>query len=238
MNEQRRKFLLRALALGWLAGGSGWNKAALASAFGKVPERLPEGRSVYKFRGEVTVNGRPVTMYTRIGPNDTIVTGRDSYLIAAVGQDALLLRELTRLELNAKARLRQGLRLVTGAMLGVFRKRLGDERLNITTPVATIGIRGTGVYAESRPERTYFCTCYGVTDIAHTASPERIERVTSAHHDAPRWVLAAPEQGKHVMPSPMHSHNDLELITLEALVGREVPFGEAGRIYQTPRWPR
>ncbi len=238
MNEQRRGFLRSALALGWLAGGSSWSTDAPAQAFGKVPGRLPEGRSVYRFRGEVTVNGRPVTAYSQIRPRDTVITGPDSYLIATVGQDALLLREHTRLELGVAATAKQGLRLVTGALLAVFGKRPDGERYALSTPVATVGIRGTGVYAESSADRTYFCTCYGAADIAHADHPSEAQQIVSQHHDAPRWVLATPQQGKRVVPAPMHSHNDFELVTLEALVGRGVPFGEAGRIYQSPPWPR
>lgn len=79
---------------------------------------------------------------------------------------------------------------------------------------------------------------FGATDVAHAHHPQEAQRITSLHHDAPRWVPAAPSPGGRVVPAPMYNHNDLELVTLEALVGRDVPFAEEGRIYQSPRWPR
>jgi hypothetical protein len=33
---------------------------------------------------------------------------------------------------------------------------------------ATAGIRGTGIYTETRGDGTYFCTCWGAVDLAAT----------------------------------------------------------------------
>lgn len=149
-----------------------------------------------------------------------------------------MLRERTHLKLDLGAKARQGLRLLTGALMGVFGKRPGAEQYRISTPTATIGIRGTGIYAESEPDRTYLCTCYGSTQIAPAGHEHQSAQVTASHHDHPRWVLPEPAEGHRIVPAPMYNHNDLELMTLEALVGREAPFGETGRIMVTPRLPR
>ena len=231
----RRDFLVQALSLGWLAGGLGWNTPALASLFGKLPGKLPEGKSVFELKGDVRVNGKPADERTVIGPSDRIVTGRNSYLIAAVGANAFIVRDESTLELGGANPLKQVFRIVTGKVLGVFGKLSGHDTLSINTPVATVGIRGTGVYAEADAEKTYLCTCYGVTDLASTKDPKATERIVSKHHDAPRYILADTDGGKRIVPAPFINHTDLELMTLEALVGRKVPFGLPESEYEAPR---
>lgn len=244
--EARRRFLVRALSLGFLTGGSGWNRPALASLFGKLPGRLPEGRSIFELRGTVLVNGQRATERTKIQPTDTVKTGDNSHVIYAVGTNAYLLRERSVLEFRGNPA-KQALRLVTGKLLGVFGTLGAQRSLSLHTANATIGIRGTGAYAESDPGRTYLCTCYGSTELVAapdyapgaalgkgTAKPEKVQ-VTARHHDAPKYILSQPEKGKRIVPAPFINHTDLELMTLEALVGRQVPFGLPDREYEGPR---
>ena len=49
------------------------------------------------------------------------------------------------------------------------------------------------------------------------------ETVRTKHHDQPRYVYArgAPRM---IEKAPMINHTDAELVMLEALVGRKVPF--------------
>lgn len=253
--ESRRDFLVKALSLGYLAGGTGWNTPALASWFGSIPGKLSEGRSVFEVKGEVMVNGQRATESTIIKPSDKVTTGSNSYLIAAVGANAFILRDNSILDLGGANPLKTAFRLVTGKFLGVFGRLSSNQTLSVRTPVATIGIRGTGLYAESDPEKTYLCTCYGSTELVAQAdyepAPEKpagksgrkqaeppkpeMTRVTSKHHDAPRYILAHPENGTRITPAPFINHTDLELMTLEALVGRKVPFGLPDSQYEGPR---
>ncbi|HUS23612.1 MAG TPA: hypothetical protein VM369_01585, partial [Candidatus Binatia bacterium] len=147
LDDPRRRFLVRALSLGWLAGGLGWNGPALASLFGRLPGRLPEGQSVFELRGDVRVNGKPATPNTVIRPTDSVRTGDGAYAVYAVGANAFILRERSVVELGLARGVKQSLRLLTGKMLSVFGTR--KEPLALHTPTATIGIRGTGVYAEA-----------------------------------------------------------------------------------------
>lgn len=232
-DDSRREFLLRALSLGLLAGGSGWQLEALAGVFGELPGRLPAGRSIFSLQGEVLVNGQRATRDTLIGPQDHVRTGKGASLVAVVGADALILRERTELQLDAGRATRQFFRLVSGAMLTVFGKR--DRELAVQTGTATIGIRGTGVYFEADPEKTYVCTCYGRVQLAAADEPGVSEEIVAQHHDAPRYVLARPQDGRRIVPAAFQWHTDLELMTLEALVGREVPFKLEGMKYKGPR---
>ena len=251
----RRDFLVQALSLGWIAGGMGWNSPALAALFGKLPGKLPAGKSVFEVKGEVLVNGKQATEGTVILPSDKITTGANSYLIAAVGANSFILRDKSVLDLGGSNPLKTVMRLVSGKFLGVFGKLGKDKSLSLNTPVATIGIRGTGVYAESDPDKTYLCTCYGTTEMAaqsdydfgggapdargkkkkEDSAPVEMAQVTAKHHDAPKYILAQPDAGKRITPAPFINHTDLELMTLEALVGRKTPFGLPASEYEAPR---
>ena len=232
-DDPRRRFLLQALSTGLLVGGLGWQREALAGLFGELPGRLPEGRSIFSLEGEVWVNGQRANRQTLIGPQDHVRTGKGASLVAVVGQDALILRERSELQLDAGRATRQFFRLVSGAMLTVFGKR--DRDLAVATPTATIGIRGTGVYFEVDPEKTYVCTCYGRVRIAAADDAAVSEEIVAQHHDAPRYVLAKPQDGRRIVPAAFQWHTDLELMTLEALVGREVPFRLEQEQYKGPR---
>lgn len=256
-DEARRQFLLRALSLGVLAGGAGWNVSALASLFGKLPGQLPEGKSIFELRGDVTVNGVRANAGSVIKPGDSVKTGSNSYAIYAVGSNAFILRENSSFDIGSAGKaLKQTMRLITGKLLGVFGKRDASQRLSLRTGNATIGIRGTGVYAEADAEKTYLCTCYGTTDLVAARDfdldapaegqkskgkkssvapqPERTQ-VSAQHHDAPKYILSNPEKGKLIVPAPFLNHTDMELMTLEALVGRKVPFGLQPDQYEAPR---
>ena len=215
--DPRRAFLLKALAAGLLAaGGIG---QARAQFFGLRPQPLPAGRSVYEASGAVTVNGQPVSPETRIGAGARIETGKGAQLIFVVGSDAFLLRGNSRLELAGQGFALSVMRLATGALLSVFGR--GDRR--VVTPTSTVGIRGTGLYVEARPDQSYVCTCYGETEIAAADDPNVMERVATKHHDAPRYVLKA-GAAKRIQPAPFINHTDLELTLIESLVGRTPPF--------------
>jgi hypothetical protein len=234
-DEARRAVLIRAMSLGLFVGGMGWNLPALAQLFGRVPRKLPQGKSIFELRGKVLVNGVAATRDTVLTPSDRIETSEGATLVAAIGGTAFIMRERSSLEMDGKDVLVRGMRLLSGKLLTVFGRRNRDEHATLRTAVATIGIRGTGVYAEADPDKTYLCTCYGTTDITSEQDPAQTERITAQHHDAPRYVLAEPDAGRRIVPAPFLNHTDLELMTIEAIVGREVPFGLTGSEYEGPQ---
>ena len=216
--DPRRAFLLKALAAGLL--GAGGIPGAAAQFLGRRPQPLPAGRSVYELSGAVTVNGQAATPGTRIAAGDRVETGTGAQLVFVVGSDAFILRENSRLELAGRDFVVGVMRLATGALLSVFGK--GTPKRTIT-PTSTVGIRGTGLYVESQPERSYVCNCYGEIEIAAADDPSVTERIVSKHHDAPRYVLKA-GAARRIQPAPFINHTDLELTLIESLVGRSPPF--------------
>jgi hypothetical protein len=124
------------------------------------------------------------------------------------------------------------MRLVTGKVLSVFGK---GRPTRIVTATSTIGIRGTGVYAETDPEQTYFCTCYGVADISANNDPTSKETVVATHHDKPLYILAKGKTGANIRNAPFINHTDQELMLIESLVGRTPPFVFPLENYNAPR---
>ena len=232
-DDPRRRLLVALLSAG--AFSTVPAGLALAQALGARPGRLPADRSIFRLVGDVRINGSPATNTTRIGSTDTVQTGKGAEVVFAVGPSAYILRESSSLRLEREAQgnlLVNALRLTTGKLLAVFGR--GNPQ-RVLTATATIGIRGTGMYAEADPEQTYFCTCYGVTDISANADPNAKKTVAAKHHDEPVYILSKPADGKSIRPAPFINHTDQELALIEALVGRTPPFVFPSGDYGGPR---
>ncbi|MCG6934133.1 MAG: FecR family protein [Gallionella sp.] len=250
-DDPRRRVLIQALAAGLFAAGFPGSNAMAFSLFGDRPKKLPPGQSIYRITGQATVNGKEATMETRIKPGDTVQTAKGSELIFAVGTHAMILRSDSHLVLEAGQQypapthkpeekssddspfsmVINGLRMLTGKLLTVSR----HSPMQVKTVTATIGIRGTGFYLEADSDLTYFCTCYGVTDVVASADPASTTTVVSYHHNRPLYITQGESQGKNIRNAPFINHTDQELTLIEALVGRTTPFIFPNDIYNAPR---
>jgi hypothetical protein len=219
MRATRRKWLLQTFAT--------LGVSALPAAIGHALAMgtRPAAPGLYRVEGEVRVDGRPAEAGQLIRPGDIIETGPRSHAIFVVGRDAYLLRASGRLETAGREMLIDTLRIVTGKLLSV----LGPGPRRIETPTAAIGIRGTGIYVEAEPERTYVCTCYGIVDIQASDKLEVRETVETKHHEQPRYVYGKSMPSiRMIENAPVINHTDAELVMLEALVGRRPPFLDSG----------
>lgn len=226
----RRRFLERMLAAGMYSLSSGILVPNQSFAMGKVPAQLEDGKSIYDMSGNVLVDGNGATESTIIKSNSVLETGENSHLIFAVGKDAFIMRENSRLEMTGQGFLVNTLNLLKGKLLSVF----GKSSHKIKTPTVTIGIRGTGIYVESEPDLSYVCTCYGVVDLTSTKDKTSKETITSKHHDSPRYIHADGKPGQKIEPGPFINHTDIELMLIEELVGRSLPYIPGGG-YDGPR---
>ena len=226
----RRKFLIDALTLGLFTGINAAGMMVPARALSSLPDRLPAGQSIYRLEGKVIVDGRLADMKTRIEPGSSLQTGENSEVIFVVGSDAFILRSNSKVSLGAEGMLVQGIRILTGAILGVFGKR--EAAHEIVTSTATIGIRGTGIYVDAAADRTYACTCYGHTQISANADPSQVRDIVTTHHDKPVYILGSGSRDQLILPAPVIDHSDKELSLIEALVGRKTPFSGGGYKYK------
>lgn len=236
-DDPRRRLLVEALALGLLTSGVPAGQAYAQGFFGSRPARLPPERSVFRIQGSASVNGSEANLETRIGPGDTVETGRESQIIFVVGGNSMILRSETKLTIEGERRdgglgaVISGLRLLTGKVLSVSR----NQQTKYSTTTATIGIRGTGLYLESDPEQTYFCLCYGIADVTANHDPASTETVASKQHDRPVYVLGQGAAGGSIRNAPFINHTDQELMLIETLVGRTPPFVFPRSDYNAPR---
>lgn len=200
-------------------------RLAAAGAFGAagipglISRALAQGRGVQGVNtasGELRVNGKPAERGTPVAPGDVVATGKGANATVVVGDDAFMIRGGSRVAFSGKSKIAQ-VTVESGGVLSVF----GRTTVDIRARSATIGIRGTGAYVEVVDGRVYFCLCYGEATLTGPGFAGRTIRTTQ--HEEPLFlterasVLTA-ERG------PFLNHSDDELVLLEALVGRQVPF--------------
>lgn len=236
IDDPRRLWLIQALTTGVFAAGFGSAQAQGFSIFGSRPAKLPPTQSIYGISGDVKVNEKPANLSTPIKAGDTIETAKNSEIIFVVDTHSMILRGDSKLVIEPPnpsfgALIIGGLRLATGKLLSVSR----NSPMRVSTSTSTIGIRGTGFYVESEPEQTYFCTCYGATEVQATQDPESKETITASHHDRPVYIVKDGGKGKNIRNAPFLNHTDQELSLIETLVGRKTPFVFTKDAYGGPR---
>ncbi|MEQ8953233.1 MAG: FecR domain-containing protein [Gammaproteobacteria bacterium] len=238
-NQARRNWLLKALEVGLIGAGAMAVAPVSARLFSPRPQPVQPNRNFFRIEGDVRVNGQTATLDTPVRAGDAVETGPGSLAYFAVGQDAYLLRANAQLRIlrpqprsQTSELIEEGIELLKGAALFVFGRR-EEQRVRVSTPFATVGIRGTGLYLDAEPNRTYVCLCYGTADLEVAADSAYNEFLESTHHDMPKYVNAEGATDL-VEDAPFKDHSDLELAVLEDLVGRTVPF-PVDEYYDAPR---
>lgn len=225
--EVTRRSLIRALLLSSGMAPGLVSLARQARAMSKTPI-IP---GVQEFKGDVRINGSIARVGQIVMPGDIAVTGPDGSAIIIIGLHAFMLREDSELEFypeyfstDEDGGISGTLKLASGAMLAVFGK---TKDTKITTPFVTLGIRGTGCYMSTTPERAYACVCYGQGELFSTETGSLLETVTTTHHESPRYIYpsSAPVS---IEKAPVIDHRDTELRLLESLVHRRPPFDDIG----------
>lgn len=182
--------------------------------------RMPAGRAIYRLQGQVRINGQAADDQSRIGVGDVIETGHDGLVVFVVGSDVFMVKANSYFEVSGTNGLVQLCRLVSGAVLQVF----GSGAKKLETGEATIGIRGTAVYMETRTGESYICTCYGTAEMVSRLDPTLREVVKTVHHESPRYFRRTADGRPVIERAPVKNHSDDELILLESLVNRSPPF--------------
>jgi hypothetical protein len=177
---------------------------------------MPTRRSVLFSAAAVLLLGdaRGQSGVRRVSAGESVTTGPEGEVVIVAGRDAMRVRRNSSI-----AVLKDGLRLVSGAVLAVFEP---GQRKMLHTPTATIGIRGTAMYLEAEAQRTYACCCYGEAVLEPLAEPGARETVRTRRHEHPRNLLPR-GMPQVLMNAPVQNHTDTELAYLEGLVGRKPP---------------
>src|SRR5690349_4856706 len=180
---------------------------------------------VHELVGAVTLNDFPLARNSALQAGQTLRTGADGRVWFSIGSDAYFLRPNSTMRLDGSKpgeALIDFLRLVTGAFGATFARGM---RRTLIAPTATIGIRGTGVYLEATPDWTYFCTCFGSTEILTAPSGNMMESVavSTENHQA-RIIDREAMSGMRILRAGFERHTSEEIARLESLVGRPNPF--------------
>ena len=173
---------------------------------------------IREVKGKVWVNNITATSTTLIKPGDTVKTGENGRIIFVIGEDVYRLgsRSTLRLRGDEENSLVSTMRLLNGTLMSVF----GKGSRVIQPPTAAIGIRGTGIFIQVNPKGTYFCTCYGHTEITLRGN-QRVQSVSSNHHQA--YFITHNLDDPQISTDTLKEHQDQELFYLESLVGRKPP---------------
>lgn len=167
---------------------------------------------VHKMRGKIMINGKIIDTHAQVKSGDLIETADKSELIFKLHKDAYKIKANSKVKIHsAKADGAGLLEVLGGAMLAVF----GKSNKRIQTPVATIGIRGTGVFIAVNEQRSHFCTCFGETDIEAGNNKMQIK---ATHHQAKHIG-----QDRHIVDADMFGHHDHELQELATIAGQALP---------------
>jgi hypothetical protein len=210
----QRRDLLKAASV-WV--GMGGYAAAQAQSSTNIVELM----------GDAMVNGKKLLPTQFIQSGDEIWTGPLSTLVFVVGNSSFHVRQNSRLTVERGGSINavSVLRLLTGAVASVWGK---GTRRQIITPTLTAGIRGTGVYTEvfpNRDNRSYFCNCYGVVDMA--AGQNAVESRSNYHQAF--WGEPNPVNGRSLTPAPAINHTDEELEFLARLVQQKTAWQASGK---------
>lgn len=157
--------------------------------------------------GTVLVNGEEVTAKTNIQLGDVVETKKGASVRFSINKDAFFAKSNAKFTFKKKGESRV-LEIVNGGVMAVF----GGGKHAVSTPNMTAGIRGTGVFALVKDGKTYFCTCHGETIVRSQGKT----KISKASHHKMLWIT--PKGIKET--KDMQKHEDHEIVTLEAMVGR------------------
>ena len=155
-------------------------------------------------------------------------TSKDSFNVKShneevrfrVAANAFMLRPMSEIDISMNTSTVKTLKLISGAVMGVF----APGKKELITKTCTIGIRGTGIYMQEHTcDSTYICLCYGKADFMDS-NDKVFESISSKHHDKPILVSSDKNNAASCKDDKSNNHADSELVALEAMCSRKVPF--------------
>lgn len=174
--------------------------------------------TVVSMSGQAAKSGAPLKSNEKIQPGETIVTGEGASLkIKIPGRAAMSLTNAGKIvfdELGDTV----VLTLEYGSMMSVVAK--ADKKFVLRTPAASVGVRGTAFYVESRAlDQTYICLCEGSLEISD-ADSGTIQRIDNPDRKQHKPVLIAPSAAgvMRATSAPMINHTNADIASLESIL--------------------
>lgn len=189
--------------------------SALLFANSPYDANLSDINEATEIEGRVMINGKVVQNDKKVNLGDFIQTGENSTIKFNVGKDAFMVKANSKISIKEEKSGVKTLNVVTGGVVGVFKK---GSKYNLKTHNMTAGVRGTGIYLESDNNSTYFCTCYGKTDVnSHSHDHKELH---SVYHK----MVVVDSNGTIRDTKEMRNHSDDELRVLEKKMNRKPRF--------------
>lgn len=173
--------------------------------------------------GTVTMDGKVVEIGAKIADGALLKTDANGVAEIVFNQKNIVKmgpNTLMRLEV---ATLKRVVRLERGTFTAVLRKldKLGGGSLEVKTPTAIAGVRGTSFFARFDPvqKEAYFCTCNGTLNLS--LSDGSGELVKTANHHLTTIFSGENGSVSVIAPPPGFDfgHTDKDLENLAARIG-------------------
>jgi len=171
--------------------------------------------------GKVQINKNIAKPGVLVKANDEIATGPNSKAVVLYEDEVYQIRENTTFVLPSGVNKGNTSNLVTGSVLAAFTP--GKPRKMKIGGLATLSIRGTGIYARSDNEGVHYCLCYGHSNLASHNHSVDLDTASKFHKD-----LIVLKDGNIRTPKFTErklDHTSRENIDLEKLLNRPSPFG-------------
>ena len=176
---------------------------------------------IQKIEGKVLLNKKPATQGALVKSADEITTLPNSKAVVLYEDEVYQIRENTTFVLPSGVNKDNTSNLVTGSVLAAFTP--GKPRKMKIGGLATLSIRGTGIYARSDNEGVHYCLCYGHSTLASHDHSVDLDTASKFHKD-----LIVLKDGNIRTPKFTErklDHTSRDNIELEKLINRPSPFG-------------
>jgi hypothetical protein len=180
-----------------------------------------ETNIIQKLEGKVLINKVSAIKGAAVKSADEITTLSNSKAVVLYENEVYQIRENTTFILPSSSSKDNTSNLVTGSVLAAFTP--GKPRKMKIGGLATLSIRGTGIYARSDNEGVHYCLCYGQSTLASHDHSVDLDTISKFHKDL--IVLKDGDIRKPKMTERKLDHTSRENIELEKLLNRPSPFG-------------
>lgn len=194
--------------------------ALFAGGCGATPRVTPNSVAVIvSLHGAGTKSGLPILPGDGVEVGETLIADEGSAMVVKIKNAAAVeMKNSSKLIFETVGDTIQ-LSLDYGSMLTTVRPaEAGGPRLFVlATPSATVGVRGTTFYTESRAiDQTYMCLCDGAIDV-ETRTDTGNMRTTPGKHMA---VTIAPDFAGafKLTPAKMMGHTDADISALQKIL--------------------